>query len=500
VIIAAIMVFCIVAALALSPTYKEMGFQAFGEEEATNPIWALFYIGLVIVMAVVIILLIKIGFQKFIHIAFLGAVFFTIVFVLTPLVSLALAEDAEWEKVDDVSVFPPPESLSCYINGSTVTWDGEENYVIFDHNDISLYNSTGVVSVYYATINTVIQTDVRGDNRTEIIVGTDQGIKIFDSNLKLKKDMDMGKNITALSSSLVLDGAYGLKYSSIIAGFDGGAVVLIPSGDDFASFDLKDEAGSVPGEVQAVYLGEKDDYALTAYVNTTEGLYYVDIEFSIMPLIVAGGIAGLFGLIAIVLLVFYPEWYVVDITGIILAIGAMTLIGISLSILPLFILLTALAIYDAIAVYRTKHMITMASTVIEMRLPVLLVIPKSLDYTFRDQDKLKKQLERKEKRGALFIGLGDIIIPGTLVISAFTFLGSSTTYFGIGANLLVALCTLVGVLIGYTVLMRFVLKGNPQAGLPLLNSGAIFGYVLGYIIFVRDFTLGFEIPTWGLGF
>jgi len=178
----------------------------------------------------------------------------------------------------------------------------------------------------------------------------------------------------------------------------------------------------------------------------------------------------------------------------------LTLIGISLSILPMFILLVFLAIYDAIAVYRTKHMITMASSIVEMRLPVLLVIPKSLKYTFLDQERLKKQLDKEEARGALFIGLGDIIIPGTLVISSFTFLSSSEKYFGIPANLCVALFTLLGILVGYTFLMKFVLKGKPQAGLPLLNSGAIFGYVIGYLIFFQDLTLGFQTPLFGFGF
>jgi presenilin-like A22 family membrane protease len=34
--------------------------------------------------------------------------------------------------------------------------------------------------------------------------------------------------------------------------------------------------------------------------------------------------------------------------------------------------------------------------------------------------------------------------------------------------------------------MTFVLSGRPQAGLPLLNGGAILGYLLGALIFVGD--------------
>ena len=96
--------------------------------------------------------------------------------------------------------------------------------------------------------------------------------------------------------------------------------------------------------------------------------------------------------------------------------------------------------------------------------------------------------------------LGDIIIPGTLVVSAFTFLDGSGGVLGIPANLCVAIFTITGILVGFTFLMKTVLSGKPQAGLPLLNTGAIFGYVVGYLIFFQDLTLGFQTPLFGFGF
>ena len=36
--------------------------------------------------------------------------------------------------------------------------------------------------------------------------------------------------------------------------------------------------------------------------------------------------------------------------------------------------------------------------------------------------------------------------------------------------------------IGFVVLMRYVLKGNPQAGLPLLNGGALLGFLLSSLL------------------
>ncbi len=68
----------------------------------------------------------------------------------------------------------------------------------------------------------------------------------------------------------------------------------------------------------------------------------------------------------------YPEWYVIDISGIIIGVGAIIIFGISLGILLVLILLIALAVYDAISVYKTKHMIDLADTVMDLKLPVLL--------------------------------------------------------------------------------------------------------------------------------
>ena len=91
------------------------------------------------------------------------------------------------------------------------------------------------------------------------------------------------------------------------------------------------------------------------------------------------------------------------------------------------------------------------------------------------------------------MGLGDIVIPSLLVVSSLAFLPTTESVFGLSGNILVAFGTMVGILIGFSVLMRFVLKGNPQAGLPLLNSGALLGYFITYYIIFQDFVFGFNL-------
>lgn len=186
----------------------------------------------------------------------------------------------------------------------------------------------------------------------------------------------------------------------------------------------------------------------------------------------------------------YPEWYVIDIIGLPMAVGIIALLGLTFSIIPVLILLTALAVYDYISVYKTKHMLTLAEGVSDMGLPLLIIVPKKLPYSYMEQKiSIKQKPGEKKEREAFLVGLGDIIIPGILVTSSFWFISASDAFasdpvslLGISGNLLVAIGTMIGAVIGLVVLMRIVVKGNPQAGLPLLNGGAIAGFFISYLL------------------
>ena len=211
-------------------------------------------------------------------------------------------------------------------------------------------------------------------------------------------------------------------------------------------------------------------------------------EIEVFPSIAFAGIVSVSLYLALLI---EPQWYVVDATGFLAAGALIAILGISFAILPAFILLGALAVYDAIAVYRTKHMVSLADVVTEMKLPILMVMPDSAGYDYTQAPTLQEQRARPtEEREALFMGLGDVVIPGTLVVSAFAWLPTSPTVLGVGANLWAAVAALAGSLIGYTILMRLVLRGNPQAGLPLLNGGALAGYIVAYVLLFHSLTLG----------
>jgi presenilin-like A22 family membrane protease len=209
-------------------------------------------------------------------------------------------------------------------------------------------------------------------------------------------------------------------------------------------------------------------------------------------------------------LLLYPEWYVIDASGVVMGAGAAGLFGISFGLLPAILLLSVLAIYDAISVYGTEHMLTLASGVMDLKVPVVLVVPLTLSYSFLSAETPDPTGEVEGEaaanggepatedgsasdeaadaepmdRDALFIGLGDAVIPTVLVASAAFFAPSSVPTVGaLGLVIPVtALAGMVGTFLGLAVLLWMVLKGRAHAGLPLLNGGVIGGYIVGALL------------------
>ena len=174
------------------------------------------------------------------------------------------------------------------------------------------------------------------------------------------------------------------------------------------------------------------------------------------------------------LMLVYPEWYVVDVIGVLTAAGAAALFGVSLAVLPVILLLVALIAYDYIAVYKTKHMLTLAEGVTDLNLPILFVLPTKLNYSYiRSKAKIKELKEGE--RETFIMGLGDTVMPTILAVSANVFVDAP----GIGPVNFPALGTVAGTLVSHAALMYYVLKGKPMAGLPFLCTGAIVGFAVG---------------------
>ena len=223
--------------------------------------------------------------------------------------------------------------------------------------------------------------------------------------------------------------------------------------------------------------------------SITTPIFIVLFNDEAISLILAGVLAV--GLMA--LLVVRPEWYIINSVGILIGVGATAILGISLGILPALILLSILAVYDAISVYKTKHMLSLAEGVTKMRLPVLFYVPKKLDFKVEQMDNMDlKDRDKDSERETMIMGVGDAVIPGILIVSVMAYLPSTASVTQIAhADVWVTAGTIIGACCGFAALMRYVATGRPQAGLPLLNGGAILGFLITYLIVFQNLNFGF---------
>lgn len=289
------------------------------------------------------------------------------------------------------------------------------------------------------------------------------------------------------------DGIHGLFYSSLI---------------EYATFDVE-----VPEKSKLSVDGDTIQIINKVTVNELDGIYSMNVgsgDFDSDNMYNTYGIqlsdsATLVGLVIavvlMVLLIVHPEWYVVNTVGVLVGGGVIVMLGVTFVPTLIVIFMILAAIYDAWAVYRSKHMLDLADTMIGLNLPILLVAPQESGYSMLDEKDTIRPVEtsqdgdtpvtqpvmkkRKKPKEAMFMGLGDVIFPGMLVISCVDSISTGGLAVGISA--------LIGGLFGYLVLMGYVASGRPQAGLPLLNGGAILGYIVGGLIFVGSAAFSFGI-------
>ncbi len=191
-------------------------------------------------------------------------------------------------------------------------------------------------------------------------------------------------------------------------------------------------------------------------------LYYFYIPYSDL-------ISLAISVILTILLIKNSEWYVINLVGILTTVGVALIFGLSLSLIPIIVLLSLFAIYDAIAVYMSKHMVALADSAIEHKLPAMFVVPAKKGYSFK---RAKGRPGKGTQREAYYMGYGDVLIPGILVVAA-------ERNFG----MLGGIFTLVGALAAMLLLFVMVNTGKPQPGLPYLNAGALAGLIIYLLLF-----------------
>jgi presenilin-like A22 family membrane protease len=130
-------------------------------------------------------------------------------------------------------------------------------------------------------------------------------------------------------------------------------------------------------------------------------------------------------------------------------IGVGAFLGSELGFLPAITLLTALTFYDIIAVFYTKHMVTLAKEVVKQRLAFTVAIPT------------RKHLFQ--------LGGGDLVMPLVFTVAVLREFG-----------LMVALSTMVGSMLVLVAFFAWLFSrpGKAYPALPPVTLGAMAGFIL----------------------
>lgn len=135
----------------------------------------------------------------------------------------------------------------------------------------------------------------------------------------------------------------------------------------------------------------------------------------------------------------------------------------------IIILLAALAVYDIISVYVTKHMVKMAEAMIEKHLIFGFIIPEKIKYNFWTTEKARPG------SGVIFLGGGDVGLP--------LFLVANVASSSLAQGIVVAIFAILGMTLSYWLFVSQKFK-KPMPALPPISMMTILGYLLVRMIWV----------------
>ncbi len=164
----------------------------------------------------------------------------------------------------------------------------------------------------------------------------------------------------------------------------------------------------------------------------------------------------------------------------ILAIGGVaSLMGFFFSPSQSLLFLAILAIYDYIAVFKTKHMIELAKNISKEDLSFLVRKSYAKNYSPRLKEKeierkregLRKGEGKRKVIGFVEMGGGDFLVPAMLA--------SSFLKIGFFYSFLIIIGTLAGLFVLERLLLRL---RRPLPAIPILGGGIFLSLTLGYLI------------------
>lgn len=144
--------------------------------------------------------------------------------------------------------------------------------------------------------------------------------------------------------------------------------------------------------------------------------------------------------------------------------GISASIGLGLTPSTVIILLGVLSLYDVIAVYKTKHMVTMFNRMLEKGVVMSIVIPRG-----KEAPKKTKVRDIRPGGGFMLLGTGDIAFPLIFAISA------------LQVSLMSSLFIIGGSLVGVVAVNQLLVTQQERRAIPALPPIALCS-ILGYLI------------------
>ncbi len=179
-------------------------------------------------------------------------------------------------------------------------------------------------------------------------------------------------------------------------------------------------------------------------------------------------VAAVLALVLAIYKVFRPNVFVHNFTELFLYAGIALIFIPIMNIFSVFMLLLLISIYDVIAVWKTKHMITLATAQSEQKIFAGLMIPYKLQKKAKVQTPYKMQKSAKlEQVKTAVLGGGDIAFP-------LLFAGVVLKKFG----LMHALVIPIVVSVALAFLLLKAKKDKFYPAMPFISLGCLVGYLL----------------------
>lgn len=149
--------------------------------------------------------------------------------------------------------------------------------------------------------------------------------------------------------------------------------------------------------------------------------------------------------------------------------GVAAMLGTILPVFAILIILFGLSIYDFIAVFKTKHMVSMFKDLLAKGVPLAIVVPEQPVQFAANVQKISKAKLRETDKKVLMLGTGDLAFPALFAVAAFA-----------ASGIFAALAIIAGAIIGL-VFNHYLLTIKKFKFIPALPFIALFS-AIGYFV------------------